>query len=285
MRTAHGFLVIVLILSGTTLVSAQDQPRMAIGAISHPTTFEGISKQFQEILRARQQGESERFDELRRNLALPEAETWIAQNFAEDKREVLAEEYAKELAQFQSTLARSLDLRSNAETLRIRLERWERPAQQSSGLTANEPTPAAHVPVETYQITVAAEGRGSVAWLGTFAYLRGTYRFIGSGAYPFWSLDCFTVPSANFQMAQAVHKEAPMFPANAIQQGVQGTVRLHATIAKDGTVHELQVMDGHPALRGAALEAVRKWRYSPALLEGQPVEVPATMEVDFLLPK
>lgn len=86
-------------------------------------------------------------------------------------------------------------------------------------------------------------------------------------------------------MAEAVHKEAPMFPANAIQQGVQGTVRLHATIAKDGTVHKLQVMDGHPALRGAALEAVRKWRYSPALLEGQPVEVPATMEVDFLLPK
>jgi TonB family protein len=258
---------------------------MAIGAISHPTTFEGISKQFQEILRARQQGNSERLDELRGNLVLPEAQAWIAQNFADDKTEVLAEEYAKELAQFQSTLTRSLDLRSNSETLEIRLQRWERPAQQSSELTANEPKPAANVPVETYQITVAAEGHGSVAWLGTFAYLRGAYRFIGSGAYPFWSLNCFTVPSANFQMAQVVHREAPMFPANALQQRVQGTVRLHATIAKDGTVHELQVVDGHPALAGAALEAVRKWRYSPALLEGQAVEVPATMEVDFLLPR
>jgi protein TonB len=58
---------------------------------------------------------------------------------------------------------------------------------------------------------------------------------------------------------------------------------LHAIISKEGEVSELQVLSGHPLLVNAALTAVRQWRYSPTLLNGQSVEVETTVTVSFVL--
>ena len=74
-----------------------------------------------------------------------------------------------------------------------------------------------------------------------------------------------------------------VYPPLARQTRISGTVRLHAIIGKDGTVHELEVMNGHPLLVQAALEAVRQWRYKPTLLNGEPVEVDTTIDVIFSL--
>ena len=58
------------------------------------------------------------------------------------------------------------------------------------------------------------------------------------------------------------------------------SVRVSLTIATDGKVSGAQVVQGHPIFVQAALDAVRQWRYSPAVLNGMPVEV--TREVDVL---
>jgi len=60
-------------------------------------------------------------------------------------------------------------------------------------------------------------------------------------------------------------------------------VRLHAIIGKDGTIQQLEVMNGHPLLQQSALDAVRQWRYQPTLLNGEPVEVDTTIDVIFSL--
>ncbi|HJY87376.1 MAG TPA: TonB family protein [Candidatus Acidoferrales bacterium] len=85
------------------------------------------------------------------------------------------------------------------------------------------------------------------------------------------------------QAAQLVNKVQPLYPALAKQARIQGTVRLQAVIAKDGSVVELQVISGHPLLVQAALDAVRQWRYRPTLLNGEPVEVVTTIDVVFTL--
>ena len=54
-------------------------------------------------------------------------------------------------------------------------------------------------------------------------------------------------------------------------------------IAKDGTIQELQVVNGHPLLVPAALEAVKQWVYQPTLLNGEPVEVITQIDVNFTL--
>jgi len=48
-------------------------------------------------------------------------------------------------------------------------------------------------------------------------------------------------------------------------------------------VKEIKLIRGHPLLNQSALDAVSKWRYSPTLLNGEPVEVIATVTVNFVL--
>lgn len=87
----------------------------------------------------------------------------------------------------------------------------------------------------------------------------------------------------NVQNSKLQTRVAPVYPPLAIQARISGTVRLHAIIATDGTVKQLDVISGHPLLIQAALDAVRQWRYEPTLLNGMPVEVDTTIDVVFSL--
>jgi len=60
-------------------------------------------------------------------------------------------------------------------------------------------------------------------------------------------------------------------------------VEFEAVIGKDGTIEELKVLRGHPLLVKAALDAVRRWRYQPTLLNGEPIEVVTEITVNFKL--
>ncbi len=81
--------------------------------------------------------------------------------------------------------------------------------------------------------------------------------------------------------AQLVRKVEPVYPRIAIVSGVQGQVKLHAVIARDGSIQSLNVTSGHPMLASAALEAVRQWRYRPYILNGEAVEVETFITVNF----
>jgi protein TonB len=85
------------------------------------------------------------------------------------------------------------------------------------------------------------------------------------------------------QAAKLMNKVQPLYPPLARQTRISGTVRLHAIIAKNGTVEQLEVISGHPLLVQAALDAVRQWRYQATTLNGEPVEVDTTIDVIFSL--
>jgi periplasmic protein TonB len=85
------------------------------------------------------------------------------------------------------------------------------------------------------------------------------------------------------QEAMILRRVIPQYPALARQARVQGTVQLVGVIAKDGTIQQLRVISGHPMLVSAAIEAVRQWVYRPTLLNSEPVEVIAPIEVRFTL--
>lgn len=80
-----------------------------------------------------------------------------------------------------------------------------------------------------------------------------------------------------------VNKVIPQYPPIAHEAGVQGTVVLQATISKSGTIENLRVVSGPEMLRRAAINSVSQWRYRPYLLNGQPVEVETTVNVQFTL--
>jgi protein TonB len=89
--------------------------------------------------------------------------------------------------------------------------------------------------------------------------------------------------SGGVQEAKLLRKIIPIYPQIAILAHIQGTVHLMGVISKDGTIRDLQVIDGNPLLVRAALDAVRQWVYRPTLLSGEPVEVIAPILVTFTL--
>ena len=87
----------------------------------------------------------------------------------------------------------------------------------------------------------------------------------------------------NVQSAKLTKQVLPIYPRPALQMRISGTVQLLGIIARDGTIQRLQVLSGHPLLRQAAIDAVSQWVYRPTILNGQPVEVEAPIEVVFSL--
>lgn len=87
----------------------------------------------------------------------------------------------------------------------------------------------------------------------------------------------------NVQQAKMLHMVQPLYPAIAIAAHITGTVVLHAIVAKDGTIQQLEYVSGPPLLMKASMEAVKQWVYEPTTLNGHPVEVDTSISVVFSL--
>ncbi|MGA9068637.1 MAG: energy transducer TonB [Terracidiphilus sp.] len=78
-------------------------------------------------------------------------------------------------------------------------------------------------------------------------------------------------------------KVDPVYPPIAMAARVSGTVVLQAAISKAGTVEGLRILSGPAMLQQAAYDAVKNWRYRPYTVQGEPVRVLTTINVNFSL--
>jgi TonB family protein len=87
----------------------------------------------------------------------------------------------------------------------------------------------------------------------------------------------------NIRPPRKVTHVNPVYPASMQDAGLSGVVPLEAIIDRDGVVSSVRVLSAqaHPDLAAAAVDAVRQWRFTPTLLNGQPVEVAMTVSVRF----
>ena len=74
-------------------------------------------------------------------------------------------------------------------------------------------------------------------------------------------------------------KVEPIYHIEAKDRDPSNIVRLHAILAKDGSVKSIDVISGDPKFVPTATDTVRKWHYKPTILNGEPVEVETTIEV------
>jgi TonB family protein len=78
-------------------------------------------------------------------------------------------------------------------------------------------------------------------------------------------------------------REAPLYPPLARQARIQGPVQLSVSVDPSGNVTDVRVVEGHPMLTGAAVEAVREWKFEPFLENDSPTEVTVPVTVEFKL--
>jgi periplasmic protein TonB len=81
--------------------------------------------------------------------------------------------------------------------------------------------------------------------------------------------------------ANLIRRVEPVYPRIAIIAHVSGEVKLEATIDEEGNVTNIKVVSGHVLLRDAAVEAVKKWKYRPTILNGEPIAVQGSVRVVF----
>ena len=77
----------------------------------------------------------------------------------------------------------------------------------------------------------------------------------------------------------------PSYPSLARKRGWQGTVLLEVDVQSDGKVKSIQIKksSSYKLLDREALDAVRKWRFSPGLKSGEPVPMKVIVPIHFLL--
>jgi TonB family protein len=83
------------------------------------------------------------------------------------------------------------------------------------------------------------------------------------------------------QMGERLSNIEPVYPAQAAQKRMGGTVHLRATIGQDGTVGSVRAISGPTLLIASAIDAVRQWRYQPTLLDQQPIEMLEDITIEF----
>lgn len=95
----------------------------------------------------------------------------------------------------------------------------------------------------------------------------------------------FIVPSEVQQarlLEQQPIEQTPKARAAQLElERAHGTVKLQVRIDEDGSVAQVKPLSGHPVLVELATEAVRQWKYRPALQDGQPVRVQTELTLSF----
>ncbi len=90
--------------------------------------------------------------------------------------------------------------------------------------------------------------------------------------------------TAEVKQPELIKKVEPPYPEVARRSRLEGVVVLEAVITKTGAVEEVKILRPlHPVLDAAALNAVKQWKYKPAVLNGRPVKVYFTVTVTFRL--
>jgi TonB family protein len=135
------------------------------------------------------------------------------------------------------------------------------PSPQNAEAPPNEPPPTVEIAASTEPDLISGMGAGT-----------GTMPALGARV------------SQGITQGALVHQVQPAYPSQAWAQRIAGSVVLDATIGANGSVRKLDLISGAPLLATAAKEAVRQWKYSPALLNGSPIEVQKRITVVFKLP-
>jgi protein TonB len=84
-----------------------------------------------------------------------------------------------------------------------------------------------------------------------------------------------------FEGPQLTVRILPDYPLLARQRGLLGEVRVEATVDERGEVVSAKVLSGDPILATSAKNAILKWKYKPATLNGQAIAAKTVVQVQF----
>ncbi len=240
-------------------------------------------------------------------------EAAVAKNTAEQDRWLTEARAAgmkpAELAAFQRDLSNSRQKAAQAETDRtlqlahdrIRDGRLTDPAQDSAvfyltQLEASDPANAAVVEA-SHELAVKLQERARssiTAGKPADADLAQARRW-GADPKELAAIQQLSAPknagavdtaalAANLKRTRS---PAPDYPETALSQKIAGSVLVQFTVDVNGETRDIRVLEANPpgVFDRAATNAIRRWRYTPMIVNGAAVQVPVKTLLRFELPK
>ena len=273
------------------------------GNLDYPDNTRGLERLAKDIMNAQKEGNQSRAMELAQSMVLPDPANWYLQTFGP---EIANDEGAKYTADKKTLPAEILKAFFGAlqnHFTEVTAARFGDSCDDHAGENAFGTLQLRLRPEPLYELRLRERDR----FLRLFAlvYVDGGFRYALAPKvpdhFPFAGTrdtniakkvtnselpDKTSKPirvGGNVQAGRIVRRVQPEYPEIARSEHLQGTVRLHAIIGKDGSISNLVVLKGYCSLAKASVKAVSQWRYSPTLLLGQPVEVDTTIDVVFAL--
>jgi TonB family protein len=82
-------------------------------------------------------------------------------------------------------------------------------------------------------------------------------------------------------LAAVAAKVQPVYPPIARQLKIEGAVEVEAVVGEDGLVESVNIVSGNPMLTKPAVEAIRKWKFTPQVQDGKPTRAIAPITLNF----
>lgn len=117
---------------------------------------------------------------------------------------------------------------------------------------------------------------GDAAPLGGLAVASNQPAEPGAPAAP-------VVVGGDVKQAKLISSVPPAYPALAKAEHVSGAVTIDALIDANGHVTAMNVISGPSLLQGAAKDALKQWKYLPAMLDGKAVSMHLNVTIQFRL--
>jgi TonB family protein len=266
-----------------TPTGTANQPVSGVDAENaYPATADGLKALLAELMAPRAE-DVPKSESLYATLTIPDHKQWFEKTFGSEEGARLEAKYSASLQEFSARPKFVLQnaARQGKTVVNVRLYPTpdEPPLVQAFLAAMTAPTTLYHA--------TGAVGPDDkrVMLLGNFVYVDGGFRYVDFKLMEGLS----TAPAirvrigGNVQAPKLLNRVNPEYPVQAKVAGIQGTVKLHVILAKDGSVRQLDVVSGDPQLVESAIKAVKQWKYEPTLLNGQAIEVDTVVDVVFQL--
>jgi TonB family protein len=265
---------------------------------SYADSASGLEKLIGDIFRAAKKGDPATLNTLIATLSQPVNASWFQSTFGDDG-DAMFKEYPGSGPPLDSALQAFFAKLRDEKFTQASAHKHEASCDDNSGELIYPVMVMRQQPVPLYELRFHEGDKFYRLW--ALAYVDGGFRYIGDLKPPDFRS---TPPRAlvegksadsgnqdvkrvrqggNVTAAKLLNKVQPQYPEKARSERLQGTVRLHAIIATDGTIRLLRVQTGYCSLGEAAMKAVQQWRYQPTMFQGSPVEVDTTIDVIFSL--
>jgi hypothetical protein len=148
----------------------------------------GLQKQFEPLLKAYAKGDAATINKEYGVFILPNANHWFEDNFPASSAQQLGWDYDSEAEQFKHTLPGMMKILQSGSKFNARCSPPDPTRKTKLQPNADAVQPTNEIPLEQFEVKFVADNGRSFSMLCNFVYVDGAYRFLGKGAYPFWSM-------------------------------------------------------------------------------------------------